>query len=767
MASVRAAVELEDHVSGTMYSIETSMYSVMGVINKLQSSVSSFMKVTPFIEVKSGIEETKNAMRELDDTINEISVPSINMNPVISAIGQANENFNQLGSTINSISGASGNSLQEKEKSKTSNKSGGMIEGIKKMLPDPKESLEYVYRLQDGYNKALNSMQAQTGLTANEIGDSIKNIYANNVGADFQDVADSMAQVNHVTGASGSNLEGITEAGMLMRDTFGLDIKDSVSSMDMLMKQFGLSGNEAFNLIAQGAQQGLNSNGDLLDNINQYSSQFSEAGLGADEMFAVLKGGLEDGTVGMENMKGAISKFGSDFDGTKDTLEEINDINCNDLGNTLSEIGRTMSVSLLEPASNIANVLVEMINAITPGLTWITSTVIPIIGDGLLWIMELIQNIGGFVSDNWSIIQPILFGAILAIGLLKAAMFAYSIVQKISALVTKIQTAEQVKLNTSIFACPITWIILAIIALIAIFYAAIGAVNQFSGSTYSATGIICGIFATAAAVIWNTFLGLFDLVLGLVNHFYNTFAGFANFFANFLDNPISSVIYLFQGMADAVLGILENIASAMDNIFGTSMKDTVSGWRSGLKGMADEAVKKLAADEKYEDVVDKINLKSEDFGLKRMDYEDAFKEGYFVGEKVDEKVSQFDPSNLFGGDKEKELRENLDKFNEKNKPNEKDLLGKDDNLTKVTEGIEGTEENTKKMSDDVEISSEDLKYLRDYAQTKIINRFTTAEIKVEMNNKNNISSSADVGEISEALRKKIEKEMYAVAGGAR
>ncbi len=51
------------------------------------------------------------------------------------------------------------------------------------------------------------------------------------------------------------------------------------------------------------------------------------------------------------------------------------------------------------------------------------------------------------------------------------------------------------------------------IALIALFYAAVAAVNHFAGTTVSATGIICGAFMVALAFIGNIFVALWNLVV--------------------------------------------------------------------------------------------------------------------------------------------------------------------------------------------------------------------------------------------------------------
>ena len=58
--------------------------------------------------------------------------------------------------------------------------------------------------------------------------------------------------------------------------------------------------------------------------------------------------------------------------------------------------------------------------------------------------------------------------------------------------------------------------------------------------------------------------------------------------------------------------------------------------------------------------------------------------------------------------------------------------------------------NTAAMSDALDIAEEDLAYMRDIAEREAINRFTTAEIKVEQHNENHISKDADLDGIMDA-----------------
>jgi len=166
----------------------------------------------------------------------------------------------------------------------------------------------------DELKKAMNGFRAETGITTETFGDfeqSLKNIYANNYGEDFEDIADAMATVSkNASMIDASNIEAVTTNALALRDTFEFDIQDSMNSVNMLMEQFGITSDEAFNLIAQGAQNGLNKNGDLLDTINEYSVQFAQLGFSSDEMFNALANGAYSGTFSVDKLGDAVKEFG-------------------------------------------------------------------------------------------------------------------------------------------------------------------------------------------------------------------------------------------------------------------------------------------------------------------------------------------------------------------------------------------------------------------------------------------------------------------------
>ena len=357
-------------------------------------------------------------------------------------------------------------------------------------------------------------------------------------------------------------------------------------------------------------------------------------------------------------------------------------------------------------------------------------------------ILDLMINVASVVVDNWSWLSPIILGVAAALGvyygrllLVKGAELAsaavsgtVAVAKGIMAAATMLvtgatwaQVTAQYGLNAAMYACPLVWIIILIIALVALFYAAVAAVNKFAGTSVSATGIICGAFMAALAFIGNIFIALWNVAAEVFVLIYNLVATVANFIGNVFNDPVGAVCRLFFDLADTVLGVLQALASAIDAIFGSNLAGAVQGWRDSLGGWVDETFGKGT------EVMAKMS--ADDLKLDRFEYGAAFDLGYNFGEGIDSKVS-----GLFDG-------------------SAMDSMGAFD-IGNTLDGIYGntgdTAGNTAAMSDALDITEEDLSYLRDIAEREAINRFTTAEIHVEQHNENHISKDADLDGIMDA-----------------
>ena len=390
---------------------------------------------------------------------------------------------------------------------------------------------------------------------------------------------------------------------------------------------------------------------------------------------------------------------------------------------------------ILEKINAIANS--ARMQGIVDGAMDAFSTLIGVLGI----ILDLVIGVGSAIYDNWSWISPIIYGITGALAvyhgwqlavkaqemLMQGIHIATAAATGTLTAATVAEIAAQNGLNAALYACPIMWIVMLVIVLIAAFYAAVAAVNKFAGTSVSATGIICGAFMAALAFIGNIFVALWNIAVDVFVLIYNLVATVANFIGNVFNDPIGAVARLFFDLADTVLGVLQTLAGAIDAVFGSDLAGAVQGWRDSLGGWVDSTFGK------GEEIMEKMN--GEDLKLDRFEYSAAFDLGYKFGEGIEDTVG-----GLFKAPTLDEMGlDSLDAFN----------------LGNTLDGVYGntgdTAANTAAAADKLDYMDEDLAWMRDIAEREAINRYTTAEITVEQHNENHISKDTDLDGVMEAF----------------
>lgn len=388
-------------------------------------------------------------------------------------------------------------------------------------------------------------------------------------------------------------------------------------------------------------------------------------------------------------------------------------------------------------------------------------TAISIVASAATTAFGLITSVAGFLYDNWSIVGPLIFGVVAVLGGLKLAMLAVNGVQLIGTAITRgymiakgalmvvtglltgaegAATVAQQAFNSALLACPITWILIAIVALIAIFYAAVAAVNKFAGTSISATGFLVGVFATAGAFIGNTVIGVVNAVITWFVTLWNFIAAFANFFANVFNDPVAAIEHLFLNLFNCILDIVSGAADLIDKITGYNLSGSIDGFQNKVNKWAQN---KIPEQKEYVKTLDPDKYTIN----KRIAYGDAYKAGYDWGK------------NLGKSKKVKTPKVKNPKIPDYGK------IVKDPSSTATAANTGKTAANTAKTANSVSATQEDLSYLRDIAEQEAINQITSPIINVEMTNNNTVNSGMDLDGISSMLRSKVEEEMYASAEG--
>ena len=358
-------------------------------------------------------------------------------------------------------------------------------------------------------------------------------------------------------------------------------------------------------------------------------------------------------------------------------------------------------------------------------------------------VLDILISIASVIVDNWSWIQPIIMGIVAAMMIYNGVALATNIIMGIQATAKAVHaaatameagatftaTVAQQGLNAALLACPLTWIILLIIAVIAAIYAACAAVAKFTGIANSGFGVICGGIMVVIAFFKNLGLSVANIALGI----WNALGACASNIGTAFHNVISNVQGWFYNLLSTALTVVAGICEALNKL------PFVEFDYSGITNKASEYAAKSAEAygnvEEYKSVADAFNEGMSTFDTFQDGWAaDAFASGAAWGDGVADKVSgMFDFSALdsMGAD-------SLDAFN----------LGND--LDSIYGNTGDIANNTAATADALDIAEEDLAYLRDIAEREAINRFTTAEIKVEQHNENHISKDADLDGIMDA-----------------
>lgn len=415
-------------------------------------------------------------------------------------------------------------------------------------------------------------------------------------------------------------------------------------------------------------------------------------------------------------------------------LEKINEIGNSDQFNTALD-------GLMNALAVVASLAAAVFEGLVTGVSWVAQNW-DILAPAVLAVAAALAIYNGylFATNALELISNVQKGiAAVRAYAAAAANTVLSAAERKEAMAKASETAAQYGFNAALLACPITWIILAIIAVIALLYSVVAVINHVKGTTISATGIICGVFMTALAFIGNLFVSLYNAVVQVFVSIYNLVAAVANFIGNVFNDPIGAVARLFRDLADIVLGILQTLASAIDNVFGTHLANGVQGWRDSLGGWVDRKFGKGT------EVMAKIS--GDDLKLGRFEYGKAYSLGYNFGKNLGGKVS-----GLLDGTSGV-INDPLGAY---------DTGSTLDNISSNTGAIAN---NTEKTANALEMSAEELRRLRDIAERNAINQYTTARIHIEMNNNNNINSTDDLDGIVEALEKRLEDAMIEVSEG--
>lgn len=253
-------------------------------------------------------------------------------------------------------------------------------------------------------------------------------------------------------------------------------------------------------------------------------------------------------------------------------------------------------------------------------------------------------------------------------------------------------TVAQEGLNAALYACPLTWIVGAIIAVIAVLYAAVAAVNYFAGTSISATGIVFGAFMWLFSSVWN-----------MIAFTVNMFVSLAEFIGNVFVDPLNATYNLF---ADIWNGVVDLVGQAVAAI--VDMIAQIPGM-SKLGISTDFSVESLHLERK--EISGGYDFSG--YKMKTLDPANEMAWGYNVGAGIGDSISD------------------AFRLPEIEAPgyNAKDIV---DNTANTADNTGKGAKDAKRAADALDSTADDLAFLREAAEREAVNKYTTATIHIDV-----------------------------------
>ena len=509
-------------------------------------------------------------------------------------------------------------------------------------------------------------LAAQLDLTSEDsarIGGVAGQVYADNWGSSLDEVNDAIhalgMNLGDVTKMSSGELKGLTEDALALSSTFGVDVAGSTEAVGKMIKN-GMAKNatEAFDIITTGMQHGLDRSGDFLDTINEYSPQFHKLGIDGAQMLTILQTGLKAGARDTDTIADAFKEFSlRAIDGSKTTAQGFKDIglNAKTAAETIAHGGpaaASMTQEVLKHLNaikdpvkrNAAGVALfgtqweDTLRQILPAMTNVTQGMDGVSGstqrmadtagssaqgkiDGLKrsfeqWVQAQASSssaLGTFVTGLVSFGGPALAAA-GTVGQIAAGLAAFNAAAAAGAIKTAIVTAAtkgwaaaQWLLNVAIDANPIGLIIIAIVALVAIFIYAwkhsetfrnvvTGTWKGIQHAALAVFGWIRGYISdtwhdiqTVTSVVWKLISGYVRSQVNIIKSVVHGVIAVATFFRsafeaarNAVVNRVSAMVSFVRSIPGKILGAIGNLNGLLANAGRRLIDGFIGGITSGF-----------------------------------------------------------------------------------------------------------------------------------------------------------------------------------------
>ena len=717
MATIRSQMVLNDQVTGVLKNITRALDITLHSFEQMQDASANAVDVRLLNQARAGLGEVNLAVREMEENYRRAAQQEQQVTRNIRQSTQAEQQLNA------SIRG--GNDALDDIVGKAKNLAAtiGASVGLKKLIELSDQMTSTTARL---------SFLVDDGGSVDELEAKIM-ASAQRSRAAYLDTASAIASMGANAGAAFSSNDEL------------------IAFMEQVNRQFTIGGASAqgqaaamlqlTQAMAAGALRGeeLNSILENAPGIARAIEQYMGIAEGSIKQYA------QEGQVTAEVVKNALFSVADETNAKFESMPM-----------TWAQIWTNMqnrALQTLDPVLNKLNKLAnsEQFSTVVDGALNALATITALASG----ILDVFVNISSAVVDNWSVIEPIAWGLVAALVAYNAVALITQAINGAVALSAAVKgaadmfaagktfaaTVAQQGLNAALLACPITWIVVGVIALVAGIIALCNWIAKTTGVAATGFGVITGGINVAIQAVWNAMLVVANVAIGI----WNALGACCSNIGTAFHNVISNVQGWFYGLLSTALTVVEGICAALNKL------PFVEFDYSGISAKADEYAAKSAeaygSVEEYQNIVDAFTKGYNTFDTFTDGWaSDAFKAGASWGDGVADKVSSFFD---FGGGGTGGTD-----------------LGSGFDLSSIADNTGLTADNTGKTADALAVTEEQLEYLRDIAERDAINRFTTAEVKIDMTGMTNrIDGSADLDGVISQLTEGFTEALVTAAEG--
>ncbi|HDF2716541.1 TPA: tape measure protein [Clostridioides difficile] len=781
MATIQTSIKIFDGMTPAFRNMTNSINTTINSLERLQGRLNNPLNT-------GGIQTSQQSLNNIESILTRIE----------QSIGKADEQQKKFNDDINKGASSTNNLLGSVKKIAGAYMGLKTIGGLGSLSDQMTSTNARLAMINDGQlsDGGLNKMIFQS---------------AERSRASYLDTAQIVSRIGMNAGSAFSSTREIVSFAEQLNKKFviaGASTQEMSSALLQLTQGLGsgvLRGEE-LNAVFESAPNIIKSIADYLDvDIGKIRGMASEGMLTADIVKNSLLAAAEQTNAEFEKMP---YTFGQIWTSIKNNAVMIFGAIQKKIEDTVSSRGfRTFITDVTDSlyvlgavGYNVFNGFIDLLSS--PAFIGFFNLMIvgvSLVAQGLGWLLTTIGSVINFIAQGWSIIQPLLITSIVLWGLYKAAILAGVAITAIQvswtalqafwtnllngSLLTNIMMNIAAKVSTDalsgsmlLLITTIVMVVAAVALVIAAIFVGVAIFNHFAKTSISATGVVVGAFYFLGTCIYDVFAGAWNIVMAFAEFFVNSF--------NIVIYNVQLLFYKFQNfvinaMGD-VGGSFDNCATALANAFVSAANIAIKGINGVIKTLnlipgvniktfgsldkIDSFVKQYKDYQKtLKEPVKPAEWKAPTMKLKNP--VDSFKKGYEVGQNLENKIKDAFDINKIAEKAKKDL--GLDDLWDK-KYGLGDGLGSaglNSPLNDAAKGAKDTAGNTAKMAKTMDKSQEDLKYLRDIAEQETINRFTGVNIKIDMNNTNNISKDADVDGIVNVLTEKLNDAMVVSAEG--